>query len=261
MPSKKRVVQSDCRAGLISRREFIKDAGVLAGSLAICGLPLLSACREAGNETVTAGPVSSFISGIIYSPDTLRENRLPPGQAQVATLPTVQGGSVPSINPDDWSFSISGLIDKDVKLKYADFAALPRVRVYADAHCVTGWSHFGNLWEGPGAKTIVSLVNLKPEAKFVVIQADSGFTTNLSLDDFLEADVLFAMKLDEEPLLREHGSPVRFVVPRLYFWKSAKWVTGVEFTAEDHPGFWERDGYNNHGDPWKEERYQPGIFG
>jgi DMSO/TMAO reductase YedYZ molybdopterin-dependent catalytic subunit len=249
------------KADFISRREFIKDAGVLAGSLAIGGLPLLSACRGAGSETGTTGPISSFISGIIYSPDTLRENRLPPGQVEVATLPTTRRDSLPGTNPDDWNFSISGLIDKEVKLKYSDFAALPRVRVYADAHCVTGWSHFSNLWEGPSAKTIASLVSLRPEVKFVVIQADSGFTSNLTLDDFLQTDVLFAMKLDEAPLSREHGSPMRFVVPRLYFWKSAKWVTGVEFTAEDHPGFWEMAGYNNHGDPWKEERYQPGLFG
>jgi DMSO/TMAO reductase YedYZ molybdopterin-dependent catalytic subunit len=162
MPSKKKAAPSDNRSGLISRRDFIKDAGVLAGSLAIGGLPLLSACRGPGNETGTAGPVASFISGIIYSPDTLRKNRLPPGQVQVATLPTVQGGSVPDINPDDWSFSISGVIDKEVRLKYSDFAALPRVRIYADAHCVTGWSRFGNLWEGPGAKTIASLVAASP---------------------------------------------------------------------------------------------------
>jgi DMSO/TMAO reductase YedYZ molybdopterin-dependent catalytic subunit len=133
--------------------------------------------------------------------------------------------------------------------------SLPRVKVLSDIHCVTGWSKLDNLWEGVGTSQIGQLTQILPEAKFVIVYSAGGFTTNLTLADFFQPDVLFAIKRDNEPLTREHGYPLRLVVPRLYFWKSAKWVTGVEFMAEDSPGFWESHGYHNHGDPWQEERY------
>jgi DMSO/TMAO reductase YedYZ molybdopterin-dependent catalytic subunit len=120
---------------------------------------------------------------------------------------------------------------------------------------VTGWSKLDNLWEGISATVIRDLVVILPDAKFVTVYSVDGFTTNLSLSDFFAGDVLFAVKHDGELLARAHGYPVRLIVPRLYLWKSAKWVARVEFTGEDKPGFWESRGYHNRGDPWQEERY------
>jgi DMSO/TMAO reductase YedYZ molybdopterin-dependent catalytic subunit len=141
------------------------------------------------------------------------------------------------------------------KLNFEQFVSLPQRRVFSDIHCVTGWSKLNNYWEGASAQAIKDLAKILPEAKFVLIHVEKGFTTNLSLNDFLQPDVLFALKHNRERLTPGHGYPVRLVVPRLYFWKSAKWVTGVEFMAQDRRGFWESHGYHNRGDPWLEERY------
>ena len=162
---------------------------------------------------------------------------------------------MPDIDISQWTFTISGLVAKERKLGYQEFMSLPRVKVFSDIHCVTGWSKLDNLWEGVSTSVIRQLASILPEAKFVMVHSAGGFTTNLSLTDFFPPDVLFAIKHNNEPLTPEHGYPVRLVVPRLYFWKSAKWVVGIEFMAEDRPGFWESHGYHNHGDPWKEERY------
>ena len=191
----------------------------------------------------------------IVSPDTERKVRIPPGQHEVKNFPVLHYGPVPETDINKWTFRIFGLIEKERTLSYAEFAALPHIKVFSDIHCVTSWSRLNNLWEGISTSTLRDLVSIKGEAKFVIIRASGGFTTNLTLDDFFQKDVLFATGYNEQPLTLEHGAPVRLVVPRLYFWKSAKWVTGVEFTAEDQPGFWEHNGYHNHGDPWKEERY------
>jgi DMSO/TMAO reductase YedYZ molybdopterin-dependent catalytic subunit len=192
---------------------------------------------------------------IIKSPDTERKERVPPGQKLTEKWPALHYGSVPKIDTDQWQFSIFGLVEKERKLSYAEFTALPMVKVYSDIHCVTGWSKLDNLWEGVRSSQLRELVRILPEAKFVMVHSMGGFSTNLSLDDFFQPDVLFAIKHNGEPLTKEHGYPLRLVVPRLYFWKSAKWVSGVEFMAEDKRGFWESYGYHNHGDPWKEERY------
>ena len=194
--------------------------------------------------------------GVIRSPDTQRENRVPPGQHLVKDWPVLHYGNVPRIDTQKWSFTISGLVAKEIKLGYTEFAALPRVKVFSDIHCVTTWSRLDNMWEGPSSKTVMGLVEVKSGAGFVIVHGAGGFTTNLPLSDFLAEDVLFTFSHDGQPLTPEHGGPVRLVVPRLYFWKSAKWVTGIEFTADDHPGFWEQAGYHNHGDPWREERHQ-----
>jgi len=194
-------------------------------------------------------------SDAIISPDTERKIRIPPGQHEVTTFPVLHYGSVPKADLNKWTFRIFGLVDKEKTLNYADFVALPHIRVFSDIHCVTTWSRLNNLWEGVSTSALRDLVSIKDEAKYVVIHAEHGFTTNLPLADFFEKDVLFVTSFNERPLTEEHGAPVRLVVPRLYFWKSAKWVTGVEFTEEDKPGFWESNGYHNHGDPWKEERY------
>lgn len=192
---------------------------------------------------------------IIISPDTERQQRIPPGQRETAKFPVLHYGEVPPIDVSTWKFSISGLVEKQLTLDYKSFISLPMVKVYSDIHCVTGWSKLNNTWEGVSSREIAKLAVVLPEARFVIVYGENGFTTNLTISDFMEPDVLFAVKYDNEPLSTEHGAPVRLVVPRLYFWKSAKWVTGIEFTDRDKPGFWETRGYHNHGDPWTEERY------
>lgn len=194
--------------------------------------------------------------GVITSPDTLRGgDRLPPGQRLVADWPVLHHGEPPDIELRRWRLRIHGLCAPERTLDYDAFLALPRVLVRSDIHCVTGWSRFDNLWEGVSTRTLGGLVEIDPTARHVVVHGHGGFTTNLPLDDFFAVDSLIAVKHDGELLDIEHGYPARLVVPRLYFWKSAKWVTAIEFTAEDRPGFWEKRGYHNHGDPWKEERY------
>jgi DMSO/TMAO reductase YedYZ molybdopterin-dependent catalytic subunit len=169
--------------------------------------------------------------------------------------PVLHYGGVPKIDPALWSLRLFGLVEQEKSLNFQEFMALPRTKVFSDVHCVTTWSRLDNLWEGVQAKALQNVVRIRPEARFAIIHAHGDFTTNLSLDDLFQEDVLFATAHNGQPISPQHGYPVRLVVPRLYFWKSAKWVTGVEFTAEDRPGFWESHGYHMRGDPWKEERY------
>ncbi len=195
------------------------------------------------------------MDNIIRSPDTERPNRLPPGQHLTQKWPVLHYGSVPKIDTAKWTLKVSGLVEKEKSINCDEFMALPRVKVFSDIHCVTTWSKLDNLWEGVSTSELKNLVKITPEAKFVIVHGSGSFTTNLPIEDFFGADVLFAIKHDDAPISPDHGAPVRLVVPRLYFWKSAKWVTGVEFSERDKPGFWESAGYHNHGDPWKEERY------
>lgn len=223
---------------------------------AAAGSPgLLEGCFRLPDRTSSLPTTITQLPGIIYSSDTLRANRIPPGQQETSAWPQLQAGGVPAVNPDDLTFTISGEVEKEVILSYGEFTALAVDKVFSDIHCVTRWTRLNNLWEGLGSQTVTGLVKLKPDAKYVIVHAYGGFTSNLTLSDFLQPDVLFAAKHDDAPLTPEHGWPLRLVVPRLYFWKSAKWVTGIEFSAIDQPGFWETRGYNNHGDPWKEERF------
>jgi len=192
---------------------------------------------------------------VVISPDTQREVRIPPGQHEDKRWPVLHSGSVNRIDPSQWKLKIWGLVQKERELDFTEFMALPRVKVFSDIHCVTTWSKLNNLWEGVSTSTFKELVEILPEARYVMVHAHKNFTTNLSLDDFFSSDVLLATHHNGNALNSKHGGPVRLVVPRLYFWKSAKWVTGLEFMAEDKRGFWESTGYHNHGDPWKEERY------
>lgn len=191
----------------------------------------------------------------IISPDTLKANRLPPGQRPTDKWPVLHYGDIPRINIKDWTLKITGLVKKERTITYEEFDALPRVEVFCDIHCVTTWSRLNNTWEGVSTSVIKDLVEIKGEAKHVMAECAGGFTTNIPLDDFFQNESLFALKHDGQPLTAEHGGPVRLVVPCLYFWKSAKWVTGLRFMHYNEPGFWERSGYHMHGDPWKEERY------
>lgn len=191
----------------------------------------------------------------IISPDTKRQNRVPPGQRSTTRFPTLSIEGAPEIDPGSWTLSIFGAVKKKKRISHKAFMALPRVTVYADVHCVTGWTHLGAVWEGVSTASIKDLADILPEARFVMVWSSDGYSTNLTLDDFFQPDVLLARGVDGEALEAGHGAPVRLVVPRLYFYKSAKRVSGLEFMLEDRKGYWESRGYHNHADPWKEERY------
>lgn len=195
--------------------------------------------------------------GVIISPDTRRENRIPSGQSRTKKWPVLDASGTPKIDMAKWRFQMVGLIGKEISFSWDEFLKLPRVKVFSDFHCVTRWSRLGNLWEGVSTRTLVELAGgVKPECNFVMAYGyDYGWTTNLPVQDFLTDDSLVALTHDGEPLPEEHGGPARLIVPQLYAWKSAKWVAGIEFMAADKPGFWERNGYHMHGDPWKEERF------
>jgi DMSO/TMAO reductase YedYZ molybdopterin-dependent catalytic subunit len=182
-------------------------------------------------------------------------DRLPPGQYLTEKWPVLHYGGVPRIDLAKWDFGIDGLVDQPVRLTHAEFAALPRRTVKADVHCVTRWSMLDSTWEGVPVSEVMKLVELKPEASHVMVRAEQGFTANLSLDDFLRDENMFVDTRNGEPISPEHGWPLRLFVPHLYFWKSAKWVRGLEFMQGDRPGFWEQYGYHMRGDPWAEERY------
>lgn len=187
--------------------------------------------------------------------DFKNKARIPPGQRIIKEWPVLHYGAVPNLDPSKWRLKIFGLVEKEKVLNLKEFLKLPQKRSVSDIHCVTGWSRLDNEWEGVSTSELKGLVNIKPEARFVIVHAEFGFTTNLSLDDFFHPHALLAHSHGGKPLTPEHGYPVRLVVPHLYFWKSAKWVNGIEFTDKNIPGFWESHGYHIRGDPWKEERY------
>lgn len=164
-------------------------------------------------------------------------------------------GAVPSVDLATWDFRVTGLVEQPVRWTWEEFLALPRVTVHSDIHCVTRWSRFDNRWLGVSFSEVMRHVTVKPEARFAVIRAEQGFTTNLPLAELNQDDVLFALQHDGVDLTPEHGWPLRLVVPRRYFWKSAKWVRAIELVADDRPGFWEQNGYHNQADPWHEERF------
>jgi DMSO/TMAO reductase YedYZ molybdopterin-dependent catalytic subunit len=188
-------------------------------------------------------------------PDMGHVNRLPPGQKEVKNWPVLDLGVQPDVKPENWRLQIMGLVENPVALTLAQFKALPQAEIVSDIHCVTAWSRFDNHWQGVAAKTLIDLVRPKADAKHIVFHAYDGYTTNVKTEVFADANVLLAHSWEGKPIPREHGGPVRVVVPDWYFWKSAKWVTRIVFHAEDRPGFWEVRGYHNEGDPWKEERY------
>lgn len=192
---------------------------------------------------------------IIVSPDTKRKERTPPGQKLVSKMPVLQYDAVPEADRGRWSFRLFGLVDAERRLTWDEFNALPRVKLRADIHCVTGWSMLDTEWEGVAATELRKLVAVQPESGFALVHSSDGYTTNLALEELFAEDVVLADTLSGRPLPPEHGGPLRLVVPRLYYWKSAKWATGIEFIGENRRGYWEDRGYHIHGDPWKEERY------
>jgi DMSO/TMAO reductase YedYZ molybdopterin-dependent catalytic subunit len=207
----------------------------------------------------------SRLKGSGVSPETVEKlrgkidredlSRVPPGQFVTNGWPVLHYGGVPSFDPQTWDFKVWGLVERPLRLDYEEFRDLPTTELETDIHCVTRWSKLGQRWEGVPMRHILDLVQPKPEAQFVIAHSEQGFTANLPLEALLDDDVLLAHRADGEDLTPEHGWPLRLFVPQRYFWKSAKWLRGLELTAEDRPGFWEQNGYNNNADPWKEERY------
>jgi DMSO/TMAO reductase YedYZ molybdopterin-dependent catalytic subunit len=201
---------------------------------------------------------------LIISPDTLRGGgdpvaRTPPGQVLTRKWPVLHYGNVAHIAPEAWSLRIWGLVENEITLDWAAFNALPRAQVRCDIHCVTHWSRLDNVFTGVATRTLLQLARPLPRARFVIQHAASApgndWTTNVALDEFTADDCLLATHHDGLPIPPDHGGPVRAVVPRLYFWKGAKWISGLELTDADRPGFWEQNGYHMHGDPWHEERF------
>jgi DMSO/TMAO reductase YedYZ molybdopterin-dependent catalytic subunit len=187
--------------------------------------------------------------------DPALANRIPPGQTLTAKWPVLTYGLTPRFDPARWTFRCFGLVEQEVVWTWAEFQCLPSVRIVSDVHCVTRWSKLDNAWEGIPIQEILGQIRIKPEAKHVMVHADPDYTANLALDDLAGDDVLLALRHNGRELEPDHGGPCRLVVPKLYFWKSAKWVRGFEFVDVNPPGFWEQNGYHMHADPWLEERY------
>jgi DMSO/TMAO reductase YedYZ molybdopterin-dependent catalytic subunit len=186
--------------------------------------------------------------------DELAE-RIPPGQSLVDKFPVLSYGPTPRFNPRKWDFRVFGMVEEELRFSYEEFRALPPSRQRADFHCVTTWSKLDNLWEGVRVVELMTRARLRPDARYVIVHCDGGYTTNLPLEEFVGEDVMLAWRHDGHDLEPDHGWPLRLVVPKLYGWKSAKWVRAIEFALEDRRGFWEVRGYHNHADPWTEERY------
>jgi DMSO/TMAO reductase YedYZ molybdopterin-dependent catalytic subunit len=195
---------------------------------------------------------SRLITGRIADP---ARDRLPPGQTRVTELPVLDLGIQPDVPLSAASLTLDGLVEEPVTLDWAALQALPQEEQVNDIHCVTQWSRYDCRWEGVPLPALLAFVKPKPEARFVLLHAHDGYTTNLPLSDLDRRENLIAFLYGGRPLERQHGGPFRLVVPHLYFWKSPKWLRRIQFLAEDKPGFWEVRGYHMRGDPWREERY------
>ncbi len=185
----------------------------------------------------------------------LDPRRLPPGQYLTEKWPVLHAGSVPQTDLATWDFRVFGEVENEVVLTYDELQALPQTEITVDIHCVTRWSRFDTSFKGVHWRELAKLARPRPSARFVLAHAEQGFTSNVPLDALEDEHALIAWQADGEPLEPDHGWPLRLVVPSRYFWKSAKWLRGLELLASDQPGFWERYGYHNDADYWKEERY------
>jgi DMSO/TMAO reductase YedYZ molybdopterin-dependent catalytic subunit len=182
-------------------------------------------------------------------------NRLPPGQYHTDRFPVLHVGDVPNYDLDTWTLRIFGEVEREVTLSWPDLLALPAVEVTTDLHCVTKWSKFDTVWKGVRLRDLYELAGMLPTAKHLIEHAEHGYTSNVPIEDTLGDDCLLAYEFDGAPLDSEHGYPARTLVPKLYLWKSVKWVRALELSAIDKPGFWERNGYHNYGDPFREQRF------
>lgn len=187
--------------------------------------------------------------------DARRARRLPPGQRITESWPILDLGIKPEIPRELWRLTIDGAVETPTVLRWGELTDLPAVKSRSDIHCVTAWSRYDNEWQGIGADTVMDLVGVRPEARFVIFHSYDTYSTNVPLDRFAASDTLLAWSWNGEAIDTEHGGPLRVVLPSLYFWKSAKWIKRIEFSVDDKPGFWETRGYHNDGDPWREQRY------
>lgn len=212
-----------------------------------------------------AGSFIAVLGGLYYFNDGLTRQaraesrpdgrpRLPPGQRVIEHLKPM-GGVAGNPNPAELSIKLSGEVERELALSFKELLALPAVELTVDVHCVTGWSVLGARFKGVRLADLAKTAGIKESARHAVIQAAAGYSANVLRHEALAPNVLLAYEHNGQPLGRGHGAPLRMVVPDLYFWKSAKWLTGVRFTRTDQPGYWEQRGYHNHADPWREERY------
>ena len=185
--------------------------------------------------------------------DTEEGARLPPGQYLTRDFPVLSAGPTPHTPQAQWTFSITGEVDEPRHWSWDEFRGLPSERITKDIHCVTKWSKFDTVWEGVSVDVLLD--GVETAAEYVTAYSDGGYTTNLPLEDVTDGKAWVAFAYDGRPLEPQHGGPARLLVPHLYFWKSAKWLSRIELTPQDHPGFWEVNGYHNRGDPWTEQRY------
>ncbi|MGC4030754.1 MAG: sulfite oxidase-like oxidoreductase [Tepidisphaeraceae bacterium] len=196
----------------------------------------------------------------VISPDTQRGDaltRTPPGQTLTAKWPVLHYGKVPTVDPyaPDWQLKVFGKCENEYELTYADIRSMPAIDVVCDMHCVTHWSRLDNRFTGVALRTIIEKAKPLPEAKFVMCHGENGFTVNLPLADFIGEDCVMAYQWQGEDLTPDHGYPLRTIVPKLYLWKSCKWLRAIELRTTNAPGFWEQNGYHMYGDPWKEQRF------
>jgi DMSO/TMAO reductase YedYZ molybdopterin-dependent catalytic subunit len=185
-----------------------------------------------------------------------RSPRLPPGQRLTTKFPVLDLGVRPTVTQSDWTLQVAGAVETPLTWNWADFMAQPQIETVSDIHCVTTWSRYDNRWAGVAARHLLSLVRPRPEAKFVMFRSYDGYATNVPLSYFDEEGVLLAHSWDGESLSRDHGGPVRVILPKLYLWKSAKWLRAITFMEQDAPGYWELRGYHDRGEPWAEERFR-----
>jgi DMSO/TMAO reductase YedYZ molybdopterin-dependent catalytic subunit len=180
-------------------------------------------------------------------------DRLPPGQYVEHGWPVLTAGPTPQIAPDEWSFRIDGMVGSEQEWSADAFRALPQETLTRDIHCVTKWSKFDATFGGVSLDVLLEAAD--PKGRYAMQYSYGGYTTNVPIADLRGGKAWIVTEYDGEPLPREHGGPARMVIPHLYFWKSAKWISGLRVMDHDEPGFWELNGYHNYGDPWKEQRY------
>lgn len=187
--------------------------------------------------------------------DPASGNRLPPGQVLTERFPILHEGAVPEYDTGDWSLRLFGTLDRPIELRYADLQVLPQRVLRCDIHCVTRWSKFDTEWGGVHLQDLLQAFDIQPTSSYVMAHADPDYQTNLLLDDLLHPQSLLATHYAGQPLTAQHGWPLRLVIAGRYFWKSAKWLRGLEFVAQEQPGFWEQNGFHLHADPFAEQRF------
>lgn len=187
--------------------------------------------------------------------DAAMAGRVPPGQVVTERFPILHEGEVPEYDMTNWSLRVFGEVNEEKVVSYAELLAMPQTKIVCDIHCVTRWSKLDTAWEGVLFRDLLRLLNIEPQGQYVMLHADNNYETNVPLEDLMGDHILLATKYDGEPLTLKHGWPLRLIVPHLYFWKSPKWIRGIEFMKEDREGFWERNGFHNVADPFLEQRF------